>query len=239
MDHTMPVWGRAEEFVRPVTAAAAASLVSAPLVSPLVSALVSPLVSKETALKPTAKKTKTAIAGVTSADKSGEWEAWIAFVNGAGPFPLGSTQRIWSWILARYTPVIGSEIREIAYRWWYDKILKYDEQKLFIEGVAITTSSAASVIVDGAITTAAAAASVIVDGATTTTTTTTNQTKSSAVAAIAVDRDVYRSAELCGYRIFNPATIDVEYYRWDPREADPTITLCPPTDRFKSFLERS
>jgi hypothetical protein len=68
-----------------------------------------------------------------------EWAEWLAFVNG-GPVPakLGSTKRIWSWILSQYATV--PELKEIAYRWWFEKELSYEEQKAILEYAAKTAA---------------------------------------------------------------------------------------------------
>jgi hypothetical protein len=69
-----------------------------------------------------------------------DWAAWLSFVNG-GPVPakLGSTKRIWSWILSHFATV--PELKEISYRWWFEKELKYDEQKAILEYAAKTAAS--------------------------------------------------------------------------------------------------
>lgn len=120
MDPQMPVLGRGaavEEarptalMVSPPSSVAAPSMVSAASIS--------------TAVAPSSLLT--------------DWEAWRTFVNG-GPVPakLGVTKRIWSWILSHFATV--PELKAIAYRWWFEKELKYEDQRLILEYAAKTAA---------------------------------------------------------------------------------------------------
>lgn len=63
------------------------------------------------------------------------WKAWLAFVNsgGTGAWPAGlpASLQLWAWILQRYAAV--PEVRGVALRWWFDKLLTYPEQRAFYE----------------------------------------------------------------------------------------------------------
>jgi len=107
------------------------------------------------------------------------WSDWLTYVNAGGegklPSRLSSTQRIWSWILKQYAPV--PELRAVALRWWFDKIVSYAEQRALLE---ITATGAGDSIIDGLL--------------------------------VAVGPDIFRSTQVIAYRIFNPATMVIEFF---------------------------
>jgi hypothetical protein len=59
------------------------------------------------------------------------WTDWLAFVDG-GPLPteIPSTLKIWTWLRDHFTV---PETRTVALRWWFDKMITYDEQKNLLE----------------------------------------------------------------------------------------------------------
>ena len=109
----MPVWGRGEEAGAPAAVAKAApppgAGAGAAAGGPPPPVAASPILAK--------------------------WAEWLAYVNTGGksafPSSLTSTQRIWSWILERYAPV--PELRQVALRWWIDKIASYADQRILLE----------------------------------------------------------------------------------------------------------
>ena len=113
MEPRMPVWGRGEEAGAPAAVAKAApppgAGAGAAAGGPPPPVAASPILAK--------------------------WAEWLAYVNTGGksafPSSLTSTQRIWSWILERYAPV--PELRQVALRWWIDKIASYADQRILLE----------------------------------------------------------------------------------------------------------
>jgi hypothetical protein len=73
----------------------------------------------------------------------GAWEAWAAWVasGGAGAIPasVGSTLKLWSWILERYAAV--PESRTVALRWWFDRCRYADQRTLLEAALAGPTDS--------------------------------------------------------------------------------------------------
>lgn len=63
------------------------------------------------------------------------WKSWLAFVNsgGTGAWPAGlpASFQLWIWLLQRYATV--PEVRMVALRWWFDKLLAYPDQRAFYE----------------------------------------------------------------------------------------------------------
>ena len=59
------------------------------------------------------------------------WNNWLTFVNG-GPLPtnIQTTQRIWTWLRDHFSL---PETREVALKWYFDKICTHSEQKSLIE----------------------------------------------------------------------------------------------------------
>ena len=59
------------------------------------------------------------------------WADWLAFVDG-GPLPteIPSTLKIWTWLRDHFKV---PETRTVALRWWFDKMINYDEQKFLLE----------------------------------------------------------------------------------------------------------
>ena len=69
-----------------------------------------------------------------------EWGQWVDFVisNGTAKLPE-NIPKLWSWILNRYRDV--QTIRRVAYRWWFDKIATFDQQKKLIESNILEQST--------------------------------------------------------------------------------------------------
>jgi len=104
MDSRMPVWGRAEE---------------AGVVAPV-------LDTKKKILGPAAEEVPVESEALT------KWAGWLAFVNSNGatglPAGMSSTLRLWTWLLARYAGV--PETRQVALRWWFDKLTQAEQRSL-------------------------------------------------------------------------------------------------------------
>jgi hypothetical protein len=121
MDSRMAVFGRAEEAgealvqrkKKVTTTAAAAPSAPAPSTLAIPSTLAE---NQENALL-------------------AKWGEWLAYVNSGGtmkfPAGLSFTLSIWSWILQRYAGV--PEMRTVALRWWFDKVVNYAEQRALLE----------------------------------------------------------------------------------------------------------
>jgi hypothetical protein len=112
MVQQMPVWGRmGREEPRPRLAATASAGAAATAGAPA------------------------AASGATGPSFLSAWAEWVAYVDGPSrsklPARLSSTQRIWAWLLETYKSV--PELRAIAYRWWFEKELNYEEQRSFLE----------------------------------------------------------------------------------------------------------
>ena len=112
MDSRMPVWGRAEEA-------------GAPAPKPTLVA------KKATELGEGAEE--------PASDLMAKWAGWLAFVNSNGatglPAGMSSTLRLWTWLLARYAGV--PETRQVALRWWIDKLTMAEQRTLLeIAGAA-------------------------------------------------------------------------------------------------------
>jgi hypothetical protein len=122
MEPRMPVWGRGEAAGTAAPAAAKAS---------------PGLVAEAEAGEGEATTGTAAAAGAAPVASPilAKWAEWLAYVNTGGksafPSSLTSTQRIWSWILERYAPV--PELRQVALRWWIDKIASYADQRILLE----------------------------------------------------------------------------------------------------------
>jgi hypothetical protein len=67
-----------------------------------------------------------------------QWIEWEAFVTGGAPFPafVNENYRLWEWFLTRYAAL--PSIRLIALRWWFDKLIGYDDQRKLLETVTFT-----------------------------------------------------------------------------------------------------
>jgi hypothetical protein len=62
------------------------------------------------------------------------WAAWRTFVFNGGlgtPAILKNIQQMWTWLLKRYDVV--PELRQVAMRWWFDKVATYAEQRSLLE----------------------------------------------------------------------------------------------------------
>jgi hypothetical protein len=107
-----------------------------------------------------------------------QWNAWYAFMTGAGPLPryLPSTMNIWNWILHRYAAI--PEMKTVGARWWLDR-LPYTQLRSVFEYVLNRTAGEPIDAMEAALTT-----------------------------------DIFRSAQVVAYRIYNPdATVmGAEYW---------------------------
>jgi hypothetical protein len=78
-----------------------------------------------------------------SSDILTRWTKWFTFVTDPteAPWPeyLPATLKIWGWLLNRYTGISGAV--PIALRWWFDKLLNYNQQRAFIEFALKSRSS--------------------------------------------------------------------------------------------------
>lgn len=63
------------------------------------------------------------------------WKEWVVFVASGGsadiPKYLLPSNRIWKWILKQFAGASG--VKQIAYRWWFDKVPDYTEQRAIME----------------------------------------------------------------------------------------------------------
>jgi hypothetical protein len=60
------------------------------------------------------------------------WAEWSTFVGGGkSPFPGPSPMRIWVWILERFGTL--PETKQIALRWWFDKMTTREERQSLYE----------------------------------------------------------------------------------------------------------
>jgi hypothetical protein len=107
-----------------------------------------------------------------------QWNAWYAFMTGAGPLPryLPSTMNIWNWILHRYAAIPA--IKTVGARWWLDR-LPYTQLRSVFEYVLNRTAGEPIDAMEAALT-----------------------------------ADIFRSAQVVAYRIYNPdATVmGAEYW---------------------------
>jgi hypothetical protein len=71
------------------------------------------------------------------------WKKWFTFVTDPNdaPWPeyLPATLKIWGWLLNRYSSISGAI--PAALRWWFDKLLNYNQQRAFIEFALKSRSS--------------------------------------------------------------------------------------------------
>lgn len=141
MSPHLPVFARAEEV--PLPGAAAATAVA----------------SKKA---PTALATEAAAGGAgagtaaaaeeaapsLSSEILSRWVDWFKYVTNPAerPWPpyMMPTLKIWGWILRRYSGV--SSVVPIALRWWFDKMLTYDQQRSFMEFALESRSSEESAL---------------------------------------------------------------------------------------------
>lgn len=78
-----------------------------------------------------------------SSDVLNRWTSWFKFVSDptGAPWPsyMLPTLKLWGWLLQRYHDV--SKATHVALRWWFDKLLNYDQQRAFIEFALQSRSS--------------------------------------------------------------------------------------------------
>ena len=61
-----------------------------------------------------------------------DWIKWIQFVNNDADAVIPpDVPVLWTWILTRFASI--PQIKEIAYRWWFDKIPTIDQQKQMLD----------------------------------------------------------------------------------------------------------
>lgn len=120
-----------------------------------------------------------------------QWNAWYAFLSGAGPLPryLPSTMNIWNWILSRYAAI--PTIKTVAARWWLDRLPYAQMRSAFEYVLNRTTDDAATLAMEAALA-----------------------------------PDIFRSAQIIAYRVYNPdaSVMGAEY--WCRPTAGGPFRLC-------------
>jgi hypothetical protein len=157
MEPRISVFGRAEEAAEPAAAATAAPKLATKAKTATATAAEPPPALAEpggggggvaAGAAAAAVEEAAVVAAVVPDALMARWKGWLAFVNsggtGAWPASMPGTLQLWAWLLQRYAAV--PEVRDIALRWWFDKLLTYPEQRIFYEA-ALTGADAG----DGAI----------------------------------------------------------------------------------------
>jgi hypothetical protein len=133
MQPQLPVFARGEDVAAP---AAAAATEAAPVLAPAGGAG-----ATATEAAPKLAPPAPAVSGLIS-DILTRWNKWFIYVTVRGPWPdyLPATLKLWGWILDRYKEI--KPTIPIAMRWWFDKLLSYDQQRAFIEYAIANRESA-------------------------------------------------------------------------------------------------
>jgi len=192
MEPVVPVWGMAARAEEEPTAAAASESKQAYVSE-----------SKGPGPGPVPGPVSESKSAASGSDMFGRWAAWVEYVDNGYkmsrlPTYMSTTLRLWGWILTHYSSV--PEVRAIALRWWFEKELVYDEQRIFLERATIVTDPVEPM-------------------------------------RIAADRDILRDASVRAYRVYNPATMAIDIYRWN---SEGVLVLCSQAyDAFRPVIEKA